>query len=75
MTKLCIIAGNHHEAKTWARGQMLDDSDWFYPTDESDLNNKSNFYVIVIGTAGVNVPNSYFNRILETAQRRGRIGR
>lgn len=75
MTKLCILAGNYQEALTWAKGQMIDKDSWFYPIDEDDLKQKSNFHVIVIGSAGMNVPPSYFERILSLAHTRGRIGR
>lgn len=75
MTKLCIIAGDYREAKTWARGQFLDDDSWFFPSDFEDLKARSNFHVIVIGTAGMNVPNGYFNSLYELAQKRGRINR
>lgn len=75
MTKLCIISGNYQEAKTWASGQMLDDDSWFYPADIFDLERRSNFYVVVIGSAGQNVPPSYFERIFSLARQRGKIGR
>lgn len=72
---ICIIAGNYHEAETWAHSQFLARSEWFYPTDENDLKLKTNFHVIVVGSAGQNVPVSYFDRIFSLAQQRGRIGR
>lgn len=72
---ICIIAGNYDEAKTWASGQNLYDDEWFYPTNESDLISRADFHVIVIGTAGYNIPTSWFNSFYELAQRRGRIGR
>lgn len=72
---ICLIAGNRLEAIRFARSQFWDDSEWFFPTDEYDLRHKSNFHVLVIGTAGQNVPSSYFERILSTAHERGRIGR
>ncbi len=75
MTKICIIAGNYHEALSFAKAQSFDPDDWFTPADESDLTNKSNFHVIVVGTAGMNTPASYFNRIYNLALERGRIGR
>jgi hypothetical protein len=53
----------------------LDDNEWFYPADEYDIKRRSNFHVIVIGSAGMNVPSSYFERIFNLAQERGRIGR
>lgn len=72
---ICIIAGNYEEAKTWARSQFLARNEWFYPEDEDSLKQKYNFHVLIIGTAGLNVPSSYFERILALAQTRGRIGR
>lgn len=72
---ICIIAGNYHEAETWAHSQFLAKSEWFYPTDEHDLLSRTNFHVFVIGTAGQNVPSNYFERIYALAQSRGRIGR
>lgn len=72
---ICIIAGNYQEAKRWAYGQQLEDNEWFYPTDELDLYRRSNFHVLVVGTAGMNVPENYFNSIFNLAKKRGRIGR
>lgn len=72
---ICLIAGNYHEAKQFARANLLDDNEWFCPTSAEDILGRSNFHVIVVGTAGMNTPASYFNRILELAQQRGRIGR
>ena len=72
---ICLIAGNYEEAKTWARSQFLARTEWFYPEDEDELKNKSDFHVIVVGTAGLNVPSSYFDRFYALAQTRGRIGR
>lgn len=68
---ICIIAGNYNEAKTWASGQLLDDDEWFYPIDEKDLYTRKSFHVIVVGTAGMNVPPTYFERILSLAKFRG----
>jgi hypothetical protein len=72
---ICIIAGNYLEAQRYAYGQQWDDDEWFYPKDELDLVRRNNFHVLVIGTAGSNVPESYFNSIYNLAKRRGRIGR
>lgn len=72
---ICIIAGNYHEAKTWAYGQYLSDEEWFYPSDIDELKVRSNFHVVVIGTAGQNVPPSYFEKIFHLAHERGRVGR
>lgn len=72
---ICIVAGNYDEALTWASGQNLERSDWFYPVDESDLHRRNNFHVLVIGTAGYNIPLSWFNKFYQLAQDRGRIGR
>lgn len=72
---ICIIAGNYLEAKRWADGQLLDDSEWFYPREPDELLKKENFHVVVVGTAGQNVPSSYFERIFNLAKSRGRINR
>jgi len=72
---ICIIAGNYREAEVWARSQSMDKSEWFYPSDFSDLNGRQNFHVFVIGTAGENVPPGYFERLYNLAQTRGRINR
>jgi hypothetical protein len=72
---ICIIAGNFQEAKNWAYGQQLESNEWFYPHEPDILMRKTNFHVIVVGTAGVNVPPSYFERIFNLAKTRGRIGR
>lgn len=70
---ICILAGNYKEAETWARGQMLAQDEWFFPRDELDLHRRTGFHVLVVGTAGQNVPSVYFERILQLAQRRGRM--
>lgn len=72
---ICLIAGNYLEAKRYAFGQELDEDEWFFPVDVSDLLSRNNFHVLVIGSAGQNVPNSYFERIYQTAKHQGRIGR
>ena len=72
---ICLIAGNYLEAKRWAFGQELSDEEWFFPVDITDLLSRTNFHVLVIGTAGHNVPNSYFERVYQTAKKQGRIGR
>lgn len=70
---ICILAGNYNEARRYASGQQWEDDEWFYPTDEFDLSSRKNFHVIVIGTAGQNVPISYFDKIFELAKNRGRM--
>ena len=75
VTMICLIAGNYFEAETWARSQFLARNEWFFPKDEDELKQKSNFHVLVVGTAGHNVPVSYFNHFYALAQTRGRIGR
>ncbi len=75
MTKICILAGNLFEARTFARSQFLEDDQWFYPHDINDLVFRTNFHVIVIGTAGQNTPPSYFEKVLSVALKRGKIGR
>lgn len=72
---ICIIAGNYQEARMWARSQMLDSSEWFYPRDIDELRQHENFHVVVIGTAGQNVPPNYFEKVFNLAHERGRINR
>lgn len=75
MTKICIIAGNQLEAERFAFSQEWDNDTWFYPKDERDLLFKSNFHVLVIGTAGQNIPSSIFEKIYQLALQRGKVGR
>lgn len=75
MTKICLIAGNYDEALAFAKSQNIPRESWFFPKDANDLHFKSNFYVFVIGTAGMNTPASYFNDIYDLAHKRGKIGR
>jgi hypothetical protein len=72
---ICIIAGNYQEARNWAYGQMLDKDEWFYPEDLEALLKRRNFHVLVVGTAGFNLPQYYFEKLLQLAKQRGRIGR
>lgn len=72
---ICIIAGNYEEAWRWARGQMLDKSEWFYPKDYSDLDRRENFHVIVVGSAGQNTSPILFENLLQHAHTRGRQNR
>lgn len=72
---ICLLAGNYEEAEIWARSQNLAKNEWFFPEDEDDLRKRFNFHVLVIGTAGLNVPMSYWNRIYAVAQQQGRVGR
>ena len=75
MTQICLLAGNSEEAYRFARSQNLDKSQWFYPKDPNELLFKTNFHVIVVGTAGSNVPSSLFEKIYQLALKRGAIGR
>lgn len=75
MTKICLIAGNSHEAYQWARNQNLSREQWFYPSNVNDLLFKTNFHVLVIGTAGQNIPADIFEMIYQTALKAGSIGR
>lgn len=72
---ICILAGNYLEAERWASGQLLARNEWFFPEDVEALTRKDNFHVIVVGTAGQNVPISYWDRVYTTAQQRGRVNR
>lgn len=69
---ICILAGNYLEAKRWAEGQLLNEDEWFFPSDIDHLMGVKGFHVIVVGTAGMNVPPSYFEKVLSTAKEQGR---
>lgn len=75
MTKICLLAGNEHEAYQFAKLQNIPRECWFYPKTVNELLFKSNFYVLVVGTAGQNTPASFFEKIYQTALARGAIGR
>lgn len=75
MTKICIIAANEEEAYRWARNQNLNKDQYFYPHSEHELMFKTNFHVIVVGTAGFNIPSSTFEKIYNLALQRGKLGR
>lgn len=75
MTKICLIAGNELEAYQFAQSQGLEIDQYFYPKDINDLLFRTNFHVIVIGTAGMNTPPSYFEKVYQTALLRGKINR
>lgn len=70
---ICIIAGNKLEAQRWASGQNLSDDEWFFPYSVDDLERRTNFHVVVVGTAGQNIPPMLFERIYSLAKRRGRM--
>jgi len=75
MTRICLIAGNLHEAKMFAYSQNLEYDQWFFPSSINDLLFRTNFHVIVVGTAGQNTPASFFEKVYQTALARGKIGR
>jgi hypothetical protein len=75
MTRICIIAGNEEEAYRFAKNQNLEKDQYFYPHNSNDLLFKTNFHVLVIGTAGQNIPSLIFEKIYNLALERGKIGR
>jgi len=75
LTKICLLAGNEYEAVAYAKLQNIPREAWFYPRDEKDLLFRSNFYTLVVGTAGMNMPSSIFEKIYSLALQRGEIGR
>ena len=73
---ICIIAGNYKEAQIWARGQALDNTEWFCPYDKNDiLSHSGNFHVLIIGTSWEDIPIKIFDEIYQLAKAKGRIGR
>jgi hypothetical protein len=75
MTRICLIAGNEEEAYRFAKNQNLSKEQYFYPHNSNELLFKTNFHVLVIGTAGQNIPSSIFEKIYNLALERGAIGR
>lgn len=75
MTRICLIAGNSNEAYRFAHSQNLDKDQWFYPKDINDLLFRTNFHVLVVGSAGQNFPSSIFEKIYQLALERGKIDR
>ncbi len=75
MTRICLIAGNYEEALMFAKSQNIPKECWFYPKNPDELLFSQNFYTLVVGTAGQNLPSSMFNKIYELALKRGKIGR
>ena len=75
MTKICLIAGNQEEAYRFARSQYLENDQWFFPASPNDLLFRSNFHVLVVGSAGFNFPSTVFERIYQLALERGKIDR
>lgn len=75
MTKICLIAGNEYEALAYAKSQNIPAGCWFYPKTPNELLFMSNFYVLVVGTAGQNIPSSMFEKIYSLALERGKVGR
>lgn len=67
MTKICLIAGNEEEAYKFARSQNLNRDQYFYPHSINDLQFKSNFHVLVVGSAGQNIPSQIFEKIYKLA--------
>ena len=72
---ICVIAGNKLEAERYASSQNWEDTEWFYPASPEELRSRENFHVIVIGTAGMNVPPAYFERVYQLALSRGKMNR
>lgn len=70
---ICVLSGNYREAERWASGMNLSKDEWFYPEDIEELKRKKDFHVIVVGTAGQNVPAAYFEKIFHLAKARGRL--
>ncbi len=73
MTRICIFASNEDEATKWARSQLLEKSQWFYPHSTGEIKLKSNFHVIVIGVG--NLSSSEFEQAYNLALERGKLGR
>lgn len=71
---ICIIAGSYSAAKKWAAAQMMSDDEWFCTLDLDELEQSSNFHVIIHESASELSP-TYFEKLFSLAHIRGRIGR
>lgn len=72
---ICLIASSYLNARKWAKSQHLEDSEWFYPNDVTDLYKKQNFHTIVVADGIEHASNTHINLLVTTAWKRGRIGR
>ena len=70
---IAIIAGNYKEAQTFARGQLLDDNEWFFLSDIDDLIGKYNFHVIVTSSVADTIPPYRFEKLFSLAKKKGRM--
>jgi hypothetical protein len=68
---IAIISGTYKEAKSWAKGQLLEDDEWFYVNDIDDLINRTNFHVLVVGTADEINPH-HFEKLFSLARKKGK---
>lgn len=73
MTTICVFAPSEDEANKWARSQLLEKEQYFYPHSIGEIKLKSNFHVIVIGVG--NLSASDFERAYNLALERGKLGR
>lgn len=69
---VCLIASSYRDAVRWAKGQMLNDNEWFYPVTKEDIKARKNFITIVVN--GGDIPNGYLNEMLMLAWKYGRSG-
>ena len=70
---IALIAGSYKEAKSWASGQLLDDNEWFYLADIDGLIGKTNFHVVVVGSAGDAYSPQFFEKLFSMAKKKGRM--
>lgn len=72
---ICLIASSYINARKWAASQHLEDNEWFYPSDATDLLTKSNFHVIVVEYGLEHISNTTLNYMLNLAKNRGALNR
>lgn len=72
---ICLIASSYINARKWAASQHLNDSEWFWPKDVTDLFQRTNFHTIVVEYGLEHVSNSQINRMLEVAWKQGKLNR
>lgn len=71
---ICIIASNFQSALIFAKSQLLEPDEWFYPDDIRNLQKETNFHVLISPSAHTLQP-QFFEKLFRIAKERGRIGR
>jgi len=69
---ICLIASSYVYARRWAQSQHLNDDEWFFPNDITEIYKHKNFHTILVLDGIEHVSNQHVNIMLETAWKQGR---